>query len=149
MNRREALARLERFIDFDYDTGTAPRPMYVTANGIRQEMPARLRADALALRAALDALGEPGLGELRELSEKATPGPWQWLDGDGESPDELQDGHGEQIATGFREDIVIDGKPLTRDGTFAAACVNYVRDRLSAHSTPEPSSPTDSRGAGG
>lgn len=47
------LAYLERFIDFGYDTGTEPRPMYVTANGVREEMPRRLRADALALRAAL------------------------------------------------------------------------------------------------
>jgi hypothetical protein len=54
-----ALARLERFIDYDYDTGTMPRPMYVTANGVRQEMPRRFHEDALALRAALQAERKP------------------------------------------------------------------------------------------
>jgi hypothetical protein len=69
----------------------------------------------------------PGLpDELRALSEAATPGPWQWLDGEDEG-DELQDGHGEMVATSFRENLVFDGKPLNRDGSFAAAAVNYVR----------------------
>jgi len=49
------LARLERFIDFR----DPKHPQYVTANGIRQDMPARFHADAVALRAALAATPEP------------------------------------------------------------------------------------------
>lgn len=76
------------------------------------------------LRAALE--------DLRTLSDDASAGPWQWLDGGGEHQDELQDGHGEMVASGFREDIVMDGKPLNRDGSFAAAAANYVRAALAA-----------------
>lgn len=68
--------------------------------------------------------------DLRRLSDAASPGPWQWLDGDGESPDELQDSNGEMIATGFREDIDIGNGPLNRDGSFAAAAANYVRSLI-------------------
>jgi len=74
--------------------------------------------------------------ELRALSEASAPGPWQWLDGEDEG-DELQDGHGEMVATGFRENLVLNGKPINRDGSFAAAAVNYVRAALSSSESEE------------
>lgn len=106
----------------------------IWADNVAIEQGSALWEDIQRLRAALSlqppttggAMNNPEM-DLRTLSDAASPGPWQWLDGDGESYDELQDGRGEQIATGFREDTVLDGQPINRDGSFAAAAANYVR----------------------
>jgi len=65
---------------------------------------------------------------LRRLLDTAAPRPWQWLDsGGGETYDELQDGAGEQIATGFRDDLGLDGHPgRMTDGRLCAAAVNAL-----------------------
>ncbi len=74
------------------------------------------------------------LTRLRDIEKAASPAPWQWLesahDGDENDGDELQDGHGEMVATGFREDIVFDGKRLNRDGTLAAIARNTFPETL-------------------
>lgn len=76
----------------------------------------------------------PRMAELRRLEAAATPGPWQWLDSGGDPGgfDELQDGHGEQIATGFRDDINLDGPPPGHmtDGRLCAAMRNALPDLL-------------------
>jgi hypothetical protein len=63
---REALDALLRFIAFeDMGTGRA-RPMYITANGVLQEMPARLRDDAWRVRAALAAPSQEPQPDMEE-----------------------------------------------------------------------------------
>jgi len=70
--------------------------------------------------------------DLRALAEAASPGPWQWLDSGGEPDgDELQDGNGEMVATGFRDDLL----PDVTDGRFCAAARNALPallDRITA-----------------
>ncbi|HYI66361.1 MAG TPA: hypothetical protein VEW95_05520 [Candidatus Limnocylindrales bacterium] len=68
--------------------------------------------------------------EIRQLLGGARPAPWQWLDSEGSAAeddyDELQDGHGEMVASGFSDDVVLDGSRLTTDGRLCAAMRNAM-----------------------
>lgn len=71
----------------------------------------------------------PPLDLLERLLAVATPGPWEWLDGDFENPDELQDGHGEMVATGFRDQFLRDS---VTDGRLCAAARNALPELIAA-----------------
>jgi hypothetical protein len=80
------------------------------------------------------------LDRLEELLAGATDAPWQWLDS-GHDPgeyDELQDGHGEMVAGGFRDDINLDGPPPgeTTDGRLCAALRNAAPALIAAAREP-------------
>lgn len=62
------------------------------------------------------------IDRLRELERAATEGPWRWLDGNGDDDDEIQDGRGEMVATGFRDDLL----PDITDGRLCAAARNAL-----------------------
>jgi len=76
--------------------------------------------------------------ELRALLAGASPAPWEWLDGgNGEEGDELQDGQGEQVASGFRDDINLDAPRGAApppghitDGRLCAAMRNEIEALL-------------------
>jgi hypothetical protein len=97
------------------------------------------------LRAAL--LTDEEREELRRLLADARPAPWAWLDSEGSAAeddyDELQDGNGEMVATGFSDDIRIKGEPseangLTTDGRLCAFLRNMAPRLLAATSSPAP-----------
>lgn len=83
------------------------------------------------------------IDRLRELEAAATPGPWQWLDsgGDPDEDDELQDGRGEMVASGFRDDIL----PEITDGRLCAEARNHLSALLdvaeAARALLDPSAP--------
>ncbi len=68
------------------------------------------------------------LDELKRLLAGARDAPWQWLDGDGDEPDELQDGHGEFVAGGFTDDVL----PDVTDGRLCAALRNAAPNLIAA-----------------
>jgi hypothetical protein len=71
---------------------------------------------------------ELDLEEGKRLLAEASAAPWDWLDSGGEPEgDELQDGRGEMIATGFRDDY-----GLTTDGRLAAWLRNAAPDLIAA-----------------
>jgi hypothetical protein len=69
----------------------------------------------------------PDIATLRRLLEGTSEAPWEWLDGDDSDPenpgDELQDGRGEMVATGFRDQYLRD---KVTDGRLAAAARNAL-----------------------
>jgi len=71
------------------------------------------------------------LDALEALLAGATDAPWQWLDsgGDVDEYDELQDGRGEMVASGFRDDVL---RSTVTDGRLCAALRNAAPDLLAA-----------------
>jgi len=66
---------------------------------------------------------------LRALLAGASEAPWQWLDSGGETLeyDELQDGRGEMVAAGFRDDLGDrDGYVALTDGRLCAETRNAL-----------------------
>jgi hypothetical protein len=98
----------------------------------------------------------PDLEALRRLLEGASAAPWEWLGSDGEVDEdgnrleELQDGHGEMVASGFRDDINLygPGPGTTTDGRLCAAMRNALPallDELDAAREARPGVPADRR----
>lgn len=74
----------------------------------------------------------------RALLDGASPAPWQWLNSGGEPDecDELQDGNGEMVASGFRDDLgdnfAGQGGTALTDGRLCAAARNAMPTLLDA-----------------
>jgi hypothetical protein len=72
------------------------------------------------------------IARLRELLAGASAAPWQWLDSEGDlaEGDELQDGGGEMVATGFRDDLgdnfAGQGGTALTDGRLCAVARNAL-----------------------
>jgi hypothetical protein len=75
----------------------------------------------------------PDLDALERLLAGATDAPWQWLDsgGDPGEYDELQDGNGEMVASGFRDDINLREPGTPGQITDGRLCAE-MRNNLSA-----------------
>lgn len=78
-------------------------------------------------------MADDALTRLRGLLAGASEAPWQWLDSGGEPDqhDELQDGRGEMVASGFRDDLlsfpgVLDGREALTDGRLCAEARNAL-----------------------
>lgn len=123
-----------RFLDSGTDADLLRMRRELDALVVRRDLAADLSDSEV--RPDRGSASEVDLDELERLLAEARPGPWEWLDSEGtaaeDDSDELQDGYGETVATGFSDDIVLDGKRLTTDGRLCAALRNAAPALIAA-----------------